>query len=571
VGAPVLLIGVLAWPMLFTNSYFVEDWLNHLWYMWHQSLAIRENHLPSLFLNYSERVFYPHYAFYGGTIYVLAGVLSLLLGNAPMETYVLTYLLSFAASYGGWYWIARIFGLGHWRAQAPGLVFITSGYYLTLIYARGDWPEFLGVSMIPLMVAAGLSIVRADRLRLWPAVALAGSAIVFFGSHNLTIVWGSTVLALVGLAIVACVPQARRSLTRSRVIHVACLIVPAALVSAWYLLPAVAYQSRTLIGNAYPYWRISVRQTMDIVSAKTLFTLSRLSPGSDFAFSLPILVIAWVLVSMGIFLLTGRRGMWMRVLMILSGATVLITVVMTHAGLVLALPRAYATLQFTYRLETYVLLGLSGAVLAVLVLAEGGARRVRLWTWMLVPILIFSVVGAIQQVSGYPHLEGRSAVFSYLKFPTNHGVMYPDYLDVDQLRVGSSSGPAAEVHFPPAGIHGDHASAVVHLRPGQLVDSNIGGGPELVHVTGARIVGVDTEGNDALEVEAPAASAQTAAATHGGASVPAETISVSTADSAPVVVGRLLSVGAVIVLVLELVVFALRRVALRRRLREASS
>ena len=182
--------------MFFTSSYFVEDWLNHLWYMWHQSITIRENHLPSLFLNYSNRVFYPHYAFYGGTLYALVGTLSLALGNAPMETYILTYLLGFAASYGGWYWIARICGLGRWQAHAPGLVFITSAYYLTLIYGRGDWPEFLGVSMIPLMIAAVLSIIRADRLRLWPAVALTVSSVVFFGSHNLTMIWGSTLLAL---------------------------------------------------------------------------------------------------------------------------------------------------------------------------------------------------------------------------------------------------------------------------------------------------------------------------------------------------------------------------------------
>jgi len=543
--------------MFFTNSYFVEDWLNHLWFMWHQSITIRENHLPSLFLNYSQRVFYPHYAFYGGTLYALVGTLSLLLGNAPMETYILTYLLGFAASYGGWYWIARTCGLGRWQAHAPGLMFITSAYYLTLIYGRGDWPEFLGVSMIPFMIAAVLSIIRADRLRLWPAVALTGSSIVFFGSHNLTIIWGSTLLALVGLAIIVCVPEARRALTWRRVIHVAGLIVPAALVSAWFLLPTAAYESHTLIGSSYPSWRISVMQTMDIVSAKQLFSFSHAAKKSDFVVSLPILVIAWVLVSMGIFLLTGRRGMWMRILMVVSGLTVLITVVMTHAGLVLALPRPYATLQFTYRLESYVLLGLSGAVLAVLILAQGSTRRVGLWAWVLAPILAVSMIGAIQQANTYPHLEGRSAVFRYLKFPTNHGEIFPDFLDVYQPRAGDRLENPAEVYFSPSEIHGDHISGTVHMPPGQLVHTNIGGGPELVHVTGARIVGIDTEGNDMLEVGSTAVSAQTA--TRSDASVPTKTIAVSRASSSPVVVGRLLSVGAVIVLVLELVVFVVYR------------
>jgi len=68
-GAPLLLIAALAAPLLFADTTFNPDWLNHLWYMWHQSLAIRANGVPSLYLNYSRGVFYPLYAFYGGTLY----------------------------------------------------------------------------------------------------------------------------------------------------------------------------------------------------------------------------------------------------------------------------------------------------------------------------------------------------------------------------------------------------------------------------------------------------------------------------------------------------------------------
>ena len=370
--------------------------------------------------------------------------------------------------------------------------------------------------------------------------------------------------ALTGLAIVACVPQARQALTWPRMAHVAGLIVPAALVSAWFLLPTIAYESHTLIGSSYQFWRISVGQTMGIVSADQLFSLSHATKKSDFVVSLPVLAIAWVLVSMVILLLTGRRGMWMRVLMIVSGLTVLIAVVMTHAGLVLALPRPYAILQFTYRLESYVLLGLSGAVLVVLVLARGGTRRMRLWTWMLAPVLVVSVIGAIQQAHTYPHLEGRSAVFRYSKFPTNHGDIYPDFIDIYHPRVRNGRENPANIYFPPSRIHNNHISGTVHLRPGQLVYTNIAGSPELVHVTGARLVGLDGEGNEVLEVGSATVSAQTAA--RSAASEPTKTISVSTADSSPVVVGRLLSVGAVCVLVLELVMFAVYR-RRRRRLK----
>lgn len=551
-AGPLLLIGVLSWPMLFTGSYFVEDWLNHLWFMWHQSLTIKANHLPSLFLNYSGRVYYPQYAFYGGTLNALVGSLSLLLGDAPMETYVSTYLLGFAAAYGGWLWISRTLGLRGPQAHVPGLLFITSAYYLTLIYARGDWPEFLGVSTIPLMVAATLAIVRAERTRIGPAIALAGSSVVFFGSHSLTIVWGSTVLVVTGLVLLACVPRARRALSLRRLSRIAGLVIPAGLVSAWFLLPTAAYQSRTLIGRDYPTWRISVRQTIGLVSLEHLFTLSR-SPAStskDFVLALPILAIAWVLVAVGVLLARGQRGTWTRVLLLLCGLTATIAVVMTHAGLTLALPRPYATLQFTYRLESYVLLGLSGAVLAVLLAVRGNALHARLLRWTLVPIVGFSLFGALQQVDAYPRLPGREAVFDYLRFPTAGGLLFPDYMDVlqPQLTGGFMQRPA--VTFPPLAIRHDRVSAVAHVSPGEEFRTNVAGGPELVHVTGARIAGIEREGNDVFEA---------------AGSSPDETITVGPAHTMPVVIGRVLTLGAGLVLVLELALIAHGGFATSRR------
>jgi hypothetical protein len=554
VVAPLLLIGALAWPMLFTNATFNEDWLNHLWYMWHQSLTIQANHQPSLFLNYSHAVFYPHYAFYGGTLYALAGTLSLALGNAPLETYILTYLVGFAAAYGGWYWMSRMFGLGRWQAHVPGIVFVTSASYLAVIYALGDWPEFLGVSMLPLMIAAGLSILRADRQRWWPAIALAGSSIVFFGSHLLTVVWASTVLSLVGLAIVVCVPRARAAITWPRAIRVAGLVVPALLVSAWFLLPTAAFESHTVIAYAYPHWRKLLRETMYPVAARHLFTLSRAT--GLLTLSLPVLAIAWVLVSIAIFLWIGHRGTWMRILLIVSGATVLIGVVMTHAQLILALPRLYATLQFSFRLESYMLLGVSGAVLAALVLARGDARKLRLWTWMLAPIAIVSVVGAIQQIDSYSLGGSRgTALTSYLTPPgvPRELLAYVDaHLHYVERRL-------PEVRIAPTAVHDDRASAVVHLPPGRLVDTNIGGGPELVHVTGARIVGNDEAAGDVLEIGSGAGVAAARPAAGRTRSATTRTISVSPADSLPVVLGRLLTLLAILVLVVRLAAIAVRR------------
>jgi hypothetical protein len=560
-GAALLLIGELTRPLVFSGSYFGDVWLEHLWFLWQQSLTIQADHAPSLFLNYPHGVFYPHFAFYGGTLYALTGTLSLLLGNAPLETYILTYLLAFAAAYGGWYWMARMAGVGRWRAHAPGIVFITASYYLTLIYERGDWPELVGISMIPLMVASGLSVLRAERLRAWPALALSVSSIFFFGSHSLTIVWGATTIVAAGVALVLCVPQARREVTRAGVIRVAGLVVPAALLSAWFLLPAAAYESSTLIATRYPQWQHELRETMYLVSARHLFTISRASastPGAAFALSLPVVVIAWALASLVVFLRRGLRDTWTRVLLVCAALTALLIVLMTHAGLILVLPQAYATLQFSYRLESYVLLALSGTVLAILVLAENGGRRVRLWMWTLLPVLAISVVGAIQQSKAFPVIPGRKSIFSTL---TRQELL--DYVDTRLPHLTDPNGRPPEVVFNPAAVRDNRTSVVVRLRPGQLVYTNLQGPPSLVHVTGARIAGIDREDYDVLEI-GPATRAAGQNTANTGASPPTETISLSPAEPLPVVLGRALTLGAASILLLQFAALPIRH-RLRRR------
>jgi hypothetical protein len=551
-AAGVALIAGLTWPLVFTGPYFTGDWLGQLWFMWHQALALRTNHAPSLYLNYVYGVFYPQYAFYGGTLYVLTGSLSLLLGSNPVEAYVLTYLLGFAASYGGWYWLARGCGLGRWWAQAPGLVFITSPYYQTLIYARGDWPEFIAVAMIPLILGSGLSVLRAERLRLWPGLALVVGVVFLTGSHSLTLVWGTSMIALVAFAILLCVPRARRGVTRAGVLRVAGLVVPAGLLSAWFLVPAAAYESSTLIATEYVHWQLLLRATMNLVSAGNLFTISRASDTTSgaFALSLPILVMGWALVSLAIVARHGLRGTWVRIALICGVLTAGLTVLMTHAGLILALPRAWATMQFSYRLESYVLLALSGTVLALLVLATRG-RRPPVWGWAVLPVLAVAVVGGLQQAKAHPTGPDRYTSFHHLYGSSKPGTgeVLIDYVDVHLPLLHDPYGHPPYVRFPAAAIRDNHISRVVHLAPGQLFYTNIQAPPSLLHINGARIAGVTTEGYDVLEM-----SRDPTPAPGGGAIV-----ALSPAEPLPVVAGRVLSFCALAALLLQFGALAARR------------
>ncbi|HXB63541.1 MAG TPA: hypothetical protein VNV42_01575 [Solirubrobacteraceae bacterium] len=546
-----LLVALLAWPLVLSNATFNKDWLNHLWYVWHESRAIRANALPSFFVEYSGGVFYPLFAFYGGTLYSLTGALALALGDAPLVAYVLSYLLGFAAAYGGWYWLSRMFGVGRWLAHVPGIVFVTSAAYLTTVYALGDWPEFLAVSMMPPMVASALAVLRAERLRFAPAAALAASSVVFFGSHLLTVVWGSTVLVLTGAALLAFVPAARARARWLYMRRVLAIVLPALLVSAWFLLPAAAYESKTVIARSYVLYRSLLEHDMYTINAKNLFTLSRApASGSLVTTALPVLAIAWVLAGLCVVWRERRRDTWMRVLAVLSTATAALLVVMTHAGIILALPRLYATVQFGLRLESYVLLGISGSVLGVLVLNRGRARRHELLTWALAPIVVVSVIGAAQQVAAHPKGLGRGvALSSYLK-PTYEHEGLLDYVD-DGIPIIKARLP--RLTFPPLSVRDDRVSALVHYPPGQRLDTNIRSGPEFVHVSGARIVGTDREANDVLEVDR-------ASGAHAGAhgSATARRITVSQASGTPIVIGRLLTVIALIAIALELSLLAAR-------------
>jgi hypothetical protein len=563
-GLALIVIAALARPLIFTHAAFNGDWMEQLWFMSRQALAIRADHAPSLFLNYPAGVLYPQYAFYGGTLYSVSGMLTLLLGDAPVTGYVVTYLLGFAGAYGGWYWMGRMAGLDRLWAHVPGLLFVTSAYYLTLIYARGDWPEFMAVSMIPLSIAAGLSVLRADRLRLWPALALAGASIIFFGSHSLTLVWGGTLIVVAGTVIVIVIPQARREVTRAGGVRVAGLVVPALLVNAWFLCPAIAYETTTGIASDYRDWRSVLHSTHYLVSMHHLFTLSRITatgPGPNFALTLPVLTAAWLIVSVVIFAVKGLAAPWMRMLIICVGFATVILVMMTNAGLILVLPRAYSTLQFSYRLESYILLASSGAALAALVLSRRAGHRLQRWSWAILPVAIFSVLGAIGQVDGYSTAGNSHTALASFNRPSHPPLVFGDYLDVRQLALADDPyGEPPTVDFSSTAGHDNRFTAVAHLPVGQLVDTNLQGPPTLVQVTGARIVGVDAGGYEVMEIGSLGAPEWRAP----GPAVNA-TISVGPGSSFPVVLGRYLSLTGLVVLLGELLVVTVRRFATRRR------
>jgi hypothetical protein len=493
-----LVIVGLSWPLIATNSAMTQDWPNHLWYMWRQSLTIRSDGLPSIFLNAGGAVFYPFYGFYGGTLYSLGGVLSLLLGDAPVKAYILTWMLGFAAAYGGLYWLARMAGVGRWLSHAPALVYVTSPYVLTLVYARGAWPEFMATSVIPLFLAASVQTLRDGRLRPWPSLTLAVCTVILTGSHSITLLWGGTFVVLVSVLVIICIPAARGMFAPGNVRRWCLVAVPSALVNAWFLLPAVAYGSRIRIGSAD--WTTTLRITSVFTSVARLFTLSRgtsvvAGPGitytPDFSLALPVLAIAWILLGAALVVRDRSRAddaALRRLLGVVACVGALFGLLLTNWQLIDDLPGPYHLVQFPYRLETYVLLATSGAMICVLALQrpEMGLRRAS--HALLVGVLAVSAIGAGEQVADYPNqFPDRNFVFDAQQQPPASVYDTGDYSDTTLPVIGAAD--LATATFLQA-VHDDRVRATFAVDPRQtLLQSNLRAGPYLIRVLGATVVG----------------------------------------------------------------------------------
>jgi hypothetical protein len=498
---PVLLIALLVRPMVWGRTFIGWDWYPHVWYIWHQAGSLEAGHgIPSLFSYDTPNVFVPHYAFYGGTLYWFSGALSLLVGS-PATAMVLGFVMAFAASYGGWYWLGRQAGLNRWLAHAPAVLFITSSYYLALPYATGGYAEFVALSMIPLLLAATWSILCADRLRFAPAAALAVSVTLYCGSHNLTLLWGTTTLAIILGVVFAAVPAARRSMTRAGLWRVARIAVPAVLVNAWFLLPNIAYQADTSLANAIPFAKGQLQLFMPVVSFERLVSLTRTSAAPNvphLALQLPVLGLVWLAAGL-VVLRSARRTPWYRTMLILLFAMAVLLVLMTHFSLLWGLGSPYNLLQFSYRLDAYIELGFAGAVVCGLALVVRTPNRRRLLAWALIAVATVSVVQAATQLRQRPP-SPRPIWKKAAPYHTRAGEPSAVDYTTTALPTAKLGSGVKLVRFPVTAERGDRAEVIVDVQPGQYLRTNIFTMPELVRLQGARFVAREPSGALILQV-----------------------------------------------------------------------
>jgi hypothetical protein len=498
-GVAALLI-LLTRPLLFAGQQRGADFWVHYWYVWHQAEALKGGG-PSLYVYDLRSMFVPRYAFYGGTLYAVTGALGLATGSV-LRAYQATYVLGSAAAYGGWWWFGRQAGLGRLATHAPALVFVTAAYSITLLNPRSDWPEHIGVSMLPLMAASALSVLRADRLRLGPVLALAGSTILFTGSHNVTLLCGGSFAIALAALTWLCVPQARALATRGGLLRVLAVVVPAVLVNAWFLLPDLAYNSETFVASLRPLWDEWLDKLDYLVAPGRLYTLDRsegdrLSAGYG-VFALPVLAMAWTVVA-GVVARCGLQDPWMRLLLLLGVLTAAVLLAISQAGALLAGP--FTMIQFAFRLESYANLAIAGAVLVALVLLRERSEPARRALGVaLGAIILTAAVQAAMQVDVSRNTARSTDLTPFPRYYDPKGETHAqDYgagedaaQDISRMRT---------IIFDPKDVHDGATSGTITARAGERFATNIVAPRRFVAVTGARIVGVEPYGHTVIEVD----------------------------------------------------------------------
>ena len=230
-------------------------------------------------------------------------------------------------------------------------------------------------------------------------------------------------------------------------------------------------------------------------------------------------------------------------------------ILMTHAGLILDLPHPYTLIQFSYRLETYVLLALCAAMLAALVLIKSWPARWRMWSCTTVVVILASAIGAVQQVDNYPRRPDRLGLVHpdrYFVFDAAHQPPFSgglgDYNDASTPLV-EPAGPPVGLVFP-TDLGTEKTTLFTPVATGTLVHTDISGAPYMVRVRGARIVGHDSAGHMVLDVGVP---------TNGK-----HEITLERSQTLPVAGGRLITRISVTALIVMLVAYLARKSWLAR-------
>ncbi|HMJ32554.1 MAG TPA: hypothetical protein VK501_01455 [Baekduia sp.] len=426
---PPLLVGLLALPFaLRQNSWW--EWTNAFWLLQRQAAHVAAHGVPTYFLHEDTGSFYPFNVFYGGfTVSVLAYPAALL-GAWPV--FVASVALAFVAGYLGIWWTARNLGLSRSLAVLPALTFVTTPYVVSEAYGRGAWAELVAVNGVAVMVGALTSMLwRPGRGRIRAPAALAGSAAVVAGTHNVTMLISALVLPFVVAALLPLIPPGVGVGGIARRLGGAVLAIGlgVGLTGAW-LVPNLWLGRDTVIAQS----ALNVQPLALSVKFAHLPTL--LSPwpmvpesnrdlrSAQVTAQPPVLAMAWVLVALGLVFWVRRRSPD-RVAASAAGLVVVglgLLLLTADPGWWLSFPPVLQTVQFTYRVIPYLAIVIALAMtVALIAIRRGPARRT-------MTVTLLGVVVAQAAMTAFMAVDTTaSPQFPFVERPARHADVRVDH------------------------------------------------------------------------------------------------------------------------------------------------
>jgi hypothetical protein len=365
-GIGTVVVLVYALPLLSASRNFWRAYDTYLYLGSVRASEIAHGLNASLFISSPYLgVFNPYYAFYGGPLFTILGFLTDVLGHHVVLAFVALTIAGVVSSYGGTYWVGRQCGLRSTLAHIPAVAVLSSAYWITVLYARTDWPEFMAVAAIPTLIASTTELVRARNWRFWPAVALVASAVVFTGSHTISLLWGTIVLVAASAVLSVVWPRFRAA--PRQLAKVAGLGLAAVAINGWALIPDAVYGTLTHLG-ARPIARSGMALFFD--TPRVLFDGIRTVPTQSTTFELcvqlPMWFLAWAVVVGLVIALKSRFTDLRRPLLALEVVFCGIVALIISGAPVTDLPKPFLDIQFPYRLDTYAVLAVAGIVIVAL-------------------------------------------------------------------------------------------------------------------------------------------------------------------------------------------------------------
>jgi hypothetical protein len=500
---------LVAAPLIFTRSGFALDFTNSLWMTWVAGKEMVAAGHPSYFLNTNVMgVFYPLLAFEGATTLIITGGLGELIGGHPLIAFVGVTTLAIAADYVAALWLARRFGVRGWIAHVPSITIVTSAYYITNLYGRGAWQEFIALAALPPLAASGVWLAQSRSWRVGPVLVFVLSSTVLTGTHNITLVYGTTAAAI-GLIAAWLAFGAPSDLPYRRLAAIAGLGVVGVMINAWYLLPDIAYEqfvgAHVASTPGSSLWLGTGFFNTPGIVLDPFRSVPSQSTTPALYVQAPVWLLAWGVVAGGLVLWRGSVNRRIRRLWAMAVALVLLVLgmIMVKAfwGIV---PFPYDEIQFPYRLAAYVVYAVAALVLVSAVMVQQCApARMKGMVVSLRAALIGACLVSIGLCVWQQWVPDTLFPGSY----TNRGEaltspsLVPQTWYIGNENYSDRQAPIVSVAsrrlliIPPSAVHGDRFSASMELPEGpQPIQSDIDGGAYLVHVSGVRRIGRDKYG-----------------------------------------------------------------------------